>query len=115
MSTYRDGAEGRFPIPAAPTGGVEAGKFYAIGSLVVMAVETAAAGAAFTAEAPGIYRYTDVPKHTGQSWTLGAKLYWDTSDNDLTTTATGNTFAGYAGAAATSAATSGTLLKAPGI
>ena len=54
MSTYRDGAEGRFTIPVAPTGGVTAGLFYAIGSLVVMAVETADAGDPFTAEAPGI-------------------------------------------------------------
>ena len=52
---------------------------------------------------------------TGTAWTLGAKLYWDATDEDFQTTASGNTFAGYAGAAATSAAATGTLLKAAGI
>ena len=114
MSTYRDGAEGRFPIPVAPTGGVEAGKWYPIGSLLVLAVEDADAGDPFTAEAPGIYRYEGVPKATG-AWTLGQKLYWDSADEDFNTTATSNTFAGYAGHARGSAASTGTLLKVAGI
>lgn len=116
MSTYRDGAGGRFTIPVAPTGGVEAGKWYTIGSLTVLAVEAADAGDPFTVEAPGIYRYTGVPKASAApAMTLGAKVYLIAADNDFTTAASGNTFAGYAGAAATAAATTFTLLKAPGI
>ena len=82
-----------------PRGGVEAGKWYTIGSLTVLAVEAADAGDPFTVEAPGIYRYTGVPKASAApAMTLGAKVYLIAADNDFTTAASGNTFAGYAGA-----------------
>lgn len=46
-------------------------------------------------------------KTTGEAWSQGAKLYWNNTTKKFTTTASGNTFGGYAWAAALSAATTG--------
>lgn len=50
-----------------------------------------------------------VTKATGQTWSIGQALYWDSGNANVTTTATSNTPAGYAFAAASSGATSGYL------
>ena len=42
----------------------------------------------------------EMPKATGQSWTLGASIYWDAGANNFTTTSAGNTLVGYAAKAA---------------
>jgi predicted RecA/RadA family phage recombinase len=52
-------------------------------------------------------RVHELPKTTSQSWTQGAKLFYDAGTSKLTTTATGNTPAGYAFEAAASSATTG--------
>lgn len=49
-------------------------------------------------------------KTTGEAWTQGAKLYWNNTTKKFTTTASGNTFGGYANAGALSAATTGEVL-----
>lgn len=55
--------------------------------------------------------FQNLPKASGESWTLGAQLYWDNTNFRFTTTASGNTAVGAAaGAAAGSSATTGTVL-----
>jgi predicted RecA/RadA family phage recombinase len=53
-----------------------------------------------------------VPKATGQAWNQGDKLYWDSTNNNFTTTVGTNTFAGNAYAAALTADTTGSILLA---
>lgn len=55
------------------------------------------------APAPGLL----VDKNTGEAWTVGDALYYDAGGTDFTTTATANTYAGYAAQAAASADTTG--------
>mgnify|MGYP002840190186 CR=1 FL=1 len=92
----------------APSGGVTAGLFYLIGAILVFANVTAEEGETFA----GVTRdlFDDCPKATGSAWTEGAKLYWDSANSRFTTSATGNTLVGYAGAAATSSATTGSVV-----
>lgn len=50
-----------------------------------------------------------VPKATGQAWVPLAKIYWDDTAKDFTTTSTGNTLAGFAVVDAVSADTEGVI------
>lgn len=80
------------------------GKLYLVGAMVgVITSLTRAGQTVFTNQASaqgdiavvsleGVYT---LPKATG-AITLGAKLYYDATNKNLTTTASGNTFAGYA-------------------
>jgi predicted RecA/RadA family phage recombinase len=92
----------------APAGGVVSGQAYLIGTLVVVAEVTAAAGAAFTGLVRGVVTHA---KAAG-AWTEGAKLYFDnaTGAKNFTTVSTGNTLVGVAAKAAASGDASGTLL-----
>lgn len=54
----------------------------------------------------GVY---SVPKATGQTWTAGQAIFWDSGAGKATTTATANTPMGFAFADATSGATSGNV------
>lgn len=47
--------------------------------------------AAFVTE--GVF---DLPKAASQAWTIGAKIYWDNTAKNLTTTSSGNTLVGVA-------------------
>jgi len=69
------------------------------GSLFGVAATAAATGEDFAASIEGVF---DLPKATG-AITAGAKVYWNSTSGNVTTTATGNTLIG----AATQAATSG--------
>ena len=51
----------------------------------------------------------DLPKKTGEAWTIGAKVYWDDSAKNFTTTATSNTCAAWAYQAQASGDTVGRL------
>ena len=62
---------------------------------------------------PGVSRYDDVTKDAGTVWAVGDKLYWDQTDKNWTKTASGNALGAIARAAATSAATTGSILHAP--
>lgn len=95
----------------APTGGVVAGVAYLIGVIVAVANYSAAEGLIATFSRRGVFT---LPKATGQAWTEGAVLYWDNTNKVFTTTASGNTKAGAAVAAAASGDTSGKVLL-PGI
>lgn len=80
------------------------GKLYLVGAMVgvitsltragqtVFANQASAQGDVAVVRFEGVYT---VPKASG-AITLGAKLYYDSTAKNLTTTASGNTFAGYA-------------------
>jgi predicted RecA/RadA family phage recombinase len=89
----------------APSGGVVSGTGYLIGSLFVVAVVTAAAGDPFAGVVRGV---ATLAKASG-AWTEGAKLYWDDTAKNVTTTATSNKFIGHAAAAQASGDTTGAV------
>ena len=90
----------------APSGGVVKGTPYKIGSLIVIALFSAAQTESFSALTKGV---ATVPKATGQTWSEGAKLYWDDSAKKFTTTSSANTLAGVATVAAGSSDTTGKI------
>jgi predicted RecA/RadA family phage recombinase len=69
----------------APAGGVIAGLPYLIGILFGVASVTAAEGVIFELRTHGVFR--DLPKKTGEAWSEGQALYFDTATGKLTTTA----------------------------
>ncbi len=77
----------------APAGGVVSGTAYKIGSLVVIATVTAAAGAAFVGKSTGVFSYA---KPGSQAWTIGLKIYWDDTAKNFTSTVGTNTLVGVA-------------------
>ncbi|AUM72962.1 DUF2190 family protein [Paracoccus jeotgali] len=64
-----------------------------IGSLFGIAAGTIANGAEGVINLTGVY---DLPKAASQAWTVGAKVYWDATAKNCTTTATSNTLIGLA-------------------
>jgi predicted RecA/RadA family phage recombinase len=80
----------------APAGGVVSGKGYKIGQLFVVAAHSANAGAKFEGQVVGVF---DLPKAASQAWTEGALVYWDDTEGECTTTATGNLLIGVAATA----------------
>ena len=91
-------------ITVAAPAAVASGDAVLVGSLFGVAQTDAANGANVALVVRGVF---DLPKATGQAWTVGQKLYWSTGNANLTTTATSNTLVGVATAAAASDATSG--------
>jgi len=91
MKTYVSAAE--VQTFTAPSGGVVSGAPYLIGSLVVVALVTAAEGAQFSGLVRGVVSYT---KTGSQAWTEGVKVYLDVSPREFTTTSGGNTLCGVA-------------------
>jgi predicted RecA/RadA family phage recombinase len=65
----------------APIGGVVSGEPYLIGSLLVIAGNSATAGTSFQGSPSGLYHGTKVPTET---WTAAAKVYWDESERLFT-------------------------------
>ena len=90
----------------APAGGVTTGVALLIGSLLVVAESTAAAGATFVGVTTGEFTYAKV---SAQAWAEGAKVYWDDTAKNFTTTATGNTLVGVAAAAAANPSSTGSV------
>lgn len=70
----------------APAGGVTSGTAYLIGSLLVVALVSAAEGAEFQGATGGVW---SLPKTAAQAWTEGQKIYWNAgtskADSDGTT------------------------------
>ncbi len=85
------------------------GEAFAVGAIFGVAACAAASGEQVETMRVGAF---DLPKATGQAWTVGARLYWDATAKNLTTTATSNLFVGAALAAAASADTIGRVLLA---
>jgi predicted RecA/RadA family phage recombinase len=77
----------------APAGGVTAGTPLLMGSILVVPTTTAAATVAFVGCVTGVFSVT---KADSQAWTVGAKIYWDDTAKNFTTTATSNTLVGFA-------------------
>lgn len=75
----------------APSGGVVSGGTYVIGDWTGVAQTTQAEGELVALVLVGVVQ---VDKATGQSWAQGAKLYWDNTAKNYTTTATANMLAG---------------------
>jgi predicted RecA/RadA family phage recombinase len=77
----------------APSGGVVSGNFYLLGTMLVCATTSAAATEVFEGRTVGVY---DVPKVSAQAWTVGARVYWDNTASNFTTTVGSNTLVGVA-------------------
>lgn len=89
----------------APAGGVTSGAPVLIGSVVVVAMYTAAAGTQFEGRRCGVYR---MPKTAGAAWAEGQILYFDSATSSFTTAASATARrAGHADVAALSADTFG--------
>ena len=98
--------EGEVVPFTAPTGGVVSGTAYLIGSLVVVALVTAAETVMFSALVKGVVTHAKV---SAQAWTEGVKLYWDDTAKNFTTTSGGNTLCGVAAAAAANPSATGKI------
>ena len=99
MKNYKQ--PGEILTLTAPAGGVVSGLTYVIGTLLVIAQVSAAAGEQFTALREGVFT---VVKKAAETWAEGDKLYFDnTAKNYTKTSATGLFLAGNAVAAAQSA------------
>jgi predicted RecA/RadA family phage recombinase len=61
---------------AAPSGGIASGDGVLIGSLFGVAATTQAEGSDVEISTRGVF---DLPKATGDDFTLGAEVYWDTT------------------------------------
>jgi predicted RecA/RadA family phage recombinase len=83
---------------------VASGAGLKVGALFGVATVAALSGQALEAQLAGVF---DLAKATGQAWSVGDKLYWDDTNKNCTTTASGNTLIGVALAAAVSGATTG--------
>lgn len=92
--------------PEVDPGGTISGNAYLIGTLLVVATKTVAAGESFEGATRGVFT---LPKATGEAWTEGALLYWNADDEEITTTAEDNTPVGCAAAVAESDATTGNV------
>lgn len=103
MDTFiQPGHQVSVPAPAD----VASGQGVLVGSLFGVAVHDAQTGADVEVALQGVYR---MAKATGAAWTIGARLYWDDTAKNLTTTASTNKLVGVAMAAAGSADTTGLI------
>ena len=96
----------------APTGGVVSGEMVVINKLLGVAAFDAAENNEVEVAVAGVF---EVPKKSTDTQAVGALLYWDSANGEMTTTASGNTKAGYAVEAAGSGATLVKIRLAPGV
>ena len=92
----------------APVGGVMGGKILAIGKLVGVVVASALEGEQYTFKIRGAF--SNLPKATAEAWAIGDMLYLKGDGSELTKTATNNTYAGFAYAAAAAPDVLGSIL-----
>jgi predicted RecA/RadA family phage recombinase len=83
---------------------VNSGDGMLVGSLFGVASNDAVSGAAVVAELVGVW---ELKKTSAQAWTQGAKVYWDNTAKEVTTTATANTLIGVAAEAAANPSSTG--------
>lgn len=86
---------------------VASGTGILVGSIFGIAQNAAAAGEEVQAVTEGVF---SVNKKAGEVWAVGAKVYWNDTDKNFTTTATNNVLVGAATEAAANSATVGTVL-----
>jgi len=84
-------AHGHTLTLTAPSGGVTAGVPVVIGALLVIPKQSVDQGEQFTAEYRGIFK---IAKAAADTPAQLAKAYWNSSNSELTTTATGNKLVG---------------------
>ena len=93
------------------------GRMHVIGDTLVMVAESKVVptgGGEIDVWAPGMVLIRRVTRNTGDSaWTVGAKVYWDATNNRYTTTAASHGLAGIAAHAATGSATRADILYVP--
>lgn len=75
----------------APSGGVVAGRLYVINNLVVLAHHTAAENEKTTGAVGEVWEFNKTSADTPAQF---ANAYWNSTQNEVTTTATGNTLVG---------------------
>lgn len=83
---------------------VASGAGLLVGSIFGVATAAAASGDTVEAAVAGVF---DLAKATGAAWTVGARIYWDDTAKNCTTTASTNKLIGVAVAAAASGDTVG--------
>ena len=88
----------------APAGGVVSGNGYVIGSLFVVALTTAAAGAQFEGRTTGVWELPKADAASGKDFAAGETVFWSTAHKADKTAATSRPI-GVATAAAASTAT----------
>jgi predicted RecA/RadA family phage recombinase len=81
----------------AGVGGIASGDVVKVGSLIGVAVTSAAQNETASVSLTGV---CEVKKKTTDVITQGEPLYWDATNAEMTETASGNTLAGYAWAGA---------------
>lgn len=91
--------EGHY-IDHTPAGALASGDVVVQGDLVGVTVRPLAAGEAGSLAVDGVF---DFNKNTGVAYTVGTLLYWDDTNNVVTTTAAGNKAIGKVVRAAASA------------
>lgn len=89
-------------ISHTPSADVASGAVVLVGTKIGVAVAAIAANAAGSLQVVGEFA---IAKLSTDVVAQGAALYWDNTNKRLTTTASGNTYAGWATAAAGSGAT----------
>lgn len=85
-------------VTLTASGTVTAGTVYKTGSIIALALTSAATTERYTAQRTGVITYT---RATGGSsaWTEGVAIYWDDSAKKFTKTSASNTLVGVAAAA----------------
>ena len=90
----------------APAGGLTSGQGVLIGSLFGVAADTAEAGERVIIALVGSFH---LPKAPADTFSVGARLYWNEAEGALTTTAPGNWPVGTAAVAVGAGATVATV------
>lgn len=99
-------------IQVTPAAAVTSGTWFLYGTLPAVYLDDIAANAKGSCAIAGQYSVTKEGA-TGQAWAVGDRVYWDDTNDQFTTTSTGNTLAGVAIEAATATATTGKLKLTP--
>ena len=86
---------------------VVAGQLVILGSLLGVATTTALAGTTFALKTTGVF---ELPKSSAEAWTIGAKIYWDSTNLWATTTVGSNTIIGRAAEPAANPSSVGRVL-----
>lgn len=101
MQNYKQPGEQLRFTAAADLG---AGVGVIVGNLFMVTVSAVKSGAEVVGRIVGVY---ELPKATGQVWAMGAKVYWDDTAKNVTTTVGSNRLIGAAARPAVSGATLG--------
>lgn len=91
-------------LPITAPADVASGVGVLVGSLFGVTVHSALSGAQVEVATRGVHT---LAKATGAAWTQGARIYWDDTNKNCTTTAASNKLIGVAAAAAASGDTTG--------